>query len=91
MWRKKDWKLIVYLPGAIEDAVSRVDNLRGELYHLAEDPNEWNNRYDDETFAAIRERMTAELLMHLACAWSKGPFFYDRHGLAALETAVPAN
>jgi arylsulfatase A-like enzyme len=86
MWRKKDWKLIVYLPGAIEDAVSRVDEFRGELYHLTEDPHEWHNRYGDETCAAVRERMTAELLMHVACAWAKGPFFYDRHGLTALET-----
>ena len=38
-----------------------------------------------ERVAAVRERMTAELLMHLACVWAKGPFFYDRHGTKALE------
>ncbi|UQZ81979.1 Arylsulfatase [Paenibacillus konkukensis] len=88
MWRKKEWKLIMYLPGAIEDAIGRVDRFQGELYHLTDDPNEWNNLYDDEAYSAIRERMTAELLMHLACVWAKGPFFYDRHGLEALENAA---
>ena len=91
MWRKKDWKLIVYLPGAIEDAVSRVDRFRGELYRLSEDPHEWNDVYEDEAYAPVRERMTAELLMHLACSWAKGPFFYDRHGTAALETKVESH
>ncbi|AFH63488.2 sulfatase family protein [Paenibacillus caseinilyticus] len=84
MWRKKEWKLILYLPHAISEAVSHVDAYQGELYHLAEDPNEWRNLYGDERHAAIRERMTAELLMHLAAAWSRGPFFYDRHGYEAL-------
>ncbi|UUZ81889.1 sulfatase-like hydrolase/transferase [Paenibacillus sp. P26] len=84
MWRKKDWKLILYMPGTIADAVGRVDQFQGELYHLAEDPNEWNNLYGDEQYAAIRERMTGELLMHLACVWTRGPFFYDKQGLEAL-------
>ncbi|MEI7026536.1 sulfatase-like hydrolase/transferase [Paenibacillus sp. y28] len=85
MWRKKDWKLILYIPGAIGDAIGRVDQLRGELYFLKEDPKEWHNVYEDDRHAAIRERMTAELLMHLACVWAKGPQFYDRHGLEALH------
>ncbi|UUZ97665.1 sulfatase-like hydrolase/transferase [Paenibacillus sp. P25] len=84
MWRKKDWKLILYMPGTIADAVGRVDQFQGELYHLAEDPNEWNNLYGDEQYAAIRERMTGEPLMHLACVWTRGPFFYDKQGLEAL-------
>ncbi len=86
MWRKKDWKLILYLPGAIEDAIQRVGSFRGELYRLSDDPHEWNNLYGEDEHAAVRERMTAELLMHLACVWAKGPFFYDRHGTEALET-----
>ncbi|ULL16992.1 DUF229 domain-containing protein [Paenibacillus sp. H1-7] len=84
MWRKRDWKLILYLPGGLQNALSRVDQVQGELYHLAEDPNEWNNLYGAAEHAAIRERMTAELLMHLACAWTKGPAFYDKNGLQAL-------
>ncbi|MFH5183859.1 sulfatase [Paenibacillus sp. TAB 01] len=85
MWRKKDWKLILFLPGTLGQAIGNIDKFLGELYDLQADPNEWNNLYADDRFAKIRERMTGELLMHLACVWSRGPFFYDRHGLAALE------
>ncbi|OXM85572.1 sulfatase family protein [Paenibacillus rigui] len=85
MWRKQDWKLILYTPGTIGDAIGNISKLQGELYDLATDPEEWNNLYADGSYAAIRERMTAELLMHLACIWSRGPLFYDRHGLEALQ------
>ena len=85
MWRKQDWKLILYLPGALHDAYSRVDQVQGELYHLAQDPHEWHNLYGMPEYAAVREKMTAELLMHLACAWTKGPSFYDKQGLRALD------
>jgi arylsulfatase len=85
MWRKKDWKLILYMNGTLNDAVGRVDEFQGELYHLAEDPNEWTNLYTDETHARRREQMTGELLMHLACTWSRGPVFYDSHGFEALD------
>ncbi|MDD9269386.1 sulfatase [Paenibacillus sp. GCM10023248] len=84
MWRKQDWKLILYLPGTLQDAVTRIDELKGELYHLKEDPHEWHNGFQDERWHAIRERMTAELLMHLMCAWTRGPFFYDNQGVKAL-------
>ncbi|TVY11399.1 sulfatase family protein [Paenibacillus cremeus] len=84
MWRTKEWKLILYLPGSIADSVTRVGEYSGELYHLKEDPNELNNVYREERFAAVRERMTAELLMHLACSWARGPFFNDKRGYSAL-------
>jgi len=84
MWRKKDWKLIVYLPGVLGDAIGRADQVRGELYHLAEDPGEWYNLYDKPELAPLREQMKTELLMHLASAWAKGPFFYDSRGLKPL-------
>lgn len=85
MWRKQDYKLIVYMPGTLGEAIGRIGEFQGELYDLAADPNEWHNVYGDEKYAAIRERMTGELLMHLACVWSRGPVFYDRHGFAAME------
>jgi arylsulfatase A-like enzyme len=48
MCRKRDWKLILNLPGTLRDAASRLDELKGELYHLREDPGEWRNLYEDE-------------------------------------------
>lgn len=80
MWRTKEWKLILYVPGTIRDAAERVQETRGELYRLSDDPNEWNNLYEDESLSSIREQLKTELLMHLAAAWAKGPFFYDKKG-----------
>lgn len=78
MWRKKDWKLILYLGGALDDAIERCGGVKGELYHLDGDPHEWNNLFYEDTYSGVRERMTRELLMHLACCWAKGPFYYDK-------------
>ncbi|MCI1857451.1 MAG: sulfatase-like hydrolase/transferase [Sporolactobacillus sp.] len=80
MWRKKGWKLILYLKEALTDGIQNTDKVKGELYNLKEDPGEWNNIYYDERCAPIREKMKTELLMHLACSWAKAPFFYDRDG-----------
>ncbi|MFP4016175.1 MAG: sulfatase, partial [Halanaerobiales bacterium] len=91
MWRKKDWKLILYLPGSIKTAVARLDEVEGELYNLKEDPYEWHNIYDQEEYAEIREKMKTELLMHLACSWSHGPFFYEQSGLKSLGVNMEAN
>ncbi|MFB5679979.1 hypothetical protein ACE3NQ_03470 [Paenibacillus terreus] len=86
MWRTKEWKLILYIEGSVRDAAARVDDTKGELYHLTDDPGEWVNRYHDEELSAIRERLKTELLMHLAVAWSKGPMFYDKGGIQPLES-----
>lgn len=60
MWRKKEWKLILYLPGHLKDAITRLNELQGELYHLTDDPAEWTNLFEQESYAKIREQMTAE-------------------------------
>ena len=73
MWRKKDWKLIVYMEGYLRDAISNVSNGRGELYHLAKDPNEWNNLFYDKEHAELRSKMIFELLLHLMTTWAKYP------------------
>ena len=73
MWRSKDWKLIIYLDGKIENAVAEQNCIKGELYHLADDPREWNNLFDDPRHSGRREAMTRELLMHLAVAWGRFP------------------
>ncbi|MFW5856037.1 MAG: sulfatase, partial [Bacillota bacterium] len=76
MWRKKDWKLILYLPGDIKTAISRLSEVKGELYNLKEDKHEWDNLYYNDEYREMREQLKTELLMHLASCWSKGPFFY---------------
>lgn len=73
MWRKQDWKLILFLPGRLGDAIQRVGQAEGELYNLKEDPHEWKNLYRDERYAAVREQMKTGLLLHLACVWARGP------------------
>ena len=73
MWRNHEWKLILYMAGALNGAPGRLNDLRGEFYHLQSDPHEWNDRFKDPECAEIRERMTRELLMHMACAWGRFP------------------
>ncbi len=80
MWRKKDWKLILSLKGSTADGYKHVSETRGELYNLASDRHEWYNLYYNDAYANMREAMKTELLMSLACAWSKAPFFYDEKG-----------
>jgi arylsulfatase A-like enzyme len=86
MWRKKDWKLIVYIEGPVKDASRKINKIKGELYCLKDDPKEWDNLYGVEEFAKIREQMKTELLMHLACAWAKGPAYYEKSGYKKLGT-----
>ncbi len=50
MLRQGDWKLVFDMQGA------------GQLYHLAKDPAELKNLYDDSDCAAIRQELLAELL-----------------------------
>jgi arylsulfatase A-like enzyme len=73
MWRTKDWKLILHLPGAAVDADLRLDQVRGELYDLQSDPHEWSNRYKDPDCLPIRESLTRDLFLHLASIWGKFP------------------
>jgi arylsulfatase A-like enzyme len=73
MWRTRDWKLVLHLPGEVADASARLGHTQGELYDLQNDPHEWTNLYDDPERLAVRERLTRDLLMHLACAWARYP------------------
>ena len=73
MWRTEDWKLILFMPGRLWDAYHKYDELSGELYNLTDDPLELNNLFSVPAFAEIRERMTAEMLMHLMCSLGKYP------------------
>lgn len=73
MWRTREWKLILHLPGEAAGATARIDEARGELYDLRTDPHEYDNLYEDPGHLPVRERLTRELLMHLASAWAKHP------------------
>jgi arylsulfatase A-like enzyme len=53
MVRTREWKLVRYADGG------------GEFYHLAEDPQEWINRYDDLDCRTVRTELTEEMLRHL--------------------------
>ncbi len=83
MWRTSQWKLILHIPGLMPGAELRLDETGGELYHLTEDPHEWHNRYDDPACLKVRENLTRQLLMHLACAWSRWPRTTSRCQLEA--------
>ena len=72
-WRSGEWKLILTLPGLVWDGLARLDEARGELYNLREDPGEWFNRYESPELREVREKLTRDLLMYLACQWAKFP------------------
>ncbi|MDR1672836.1 MAG: sulfatase-like hydrolase/transferase [Bacteroidales bacterium] len=67
MWRTKEWKLILYTD------TNDGGKTKGELYHLTVDPKEYKNLYAVDEYAAIRESMKTELIMHIANTTSKYP------------------
>ena len=77
MWRTKEWKLVLYLPGEFRHLDRRLDEYHGELYDLAADPGEHHNRYDDRDLLSVRERLTRQLLLHMTVAWSRFPRPYS--------------
>ena len=73
MWRNAKWKLILFMDRPLSEAKLSPDSAKGELYDLEADPHEWKNVYADPKYAAIREQMKTDLLMHLACTWTGFP------------------
>jgi arylsulfatase A-like enzyme len=73
MWRTPEWKLILFMDRPLADATSHLQDVRGELYDLRNDPHEWNNLYGAAAQASVREQMKTQLLMHLACALEAFP------------------
>jgi len=66
MWRKRDYKLIFCMDKSrIEDGFGQGDFVRGELYDLNRDPQEWDNVFNDEEYTAVRQKMSGELIKHL--------------------------
>ena len=52
---RDDWVLTTYLPG------TTADGTEGELYNLAEDPNQFVNLWDDPSCAAMRSDLLDDL------------------------------
>ncbi|HET6874754.1 MAG TPA: sulfatase-like hydrolase/transferase [Acidimicrobiales bacterium] len=53
------WVVTEYGPGG------GYDGSEGELYNLADDPHQWENRWDDPATKALREDLLADLHDHL--------------------------
>jgi len=77
MWRTPEWKLILYLPGEFRQLDARLNEYRGELYHLKDDPLECHNRYDDPACLKVRDQLTRHLLLHMTIAASRFPRPYS--------------
>lgn len=84
LWRTAGWKLILFFDADFARARRSPEALKGELYHLASDPHEWTNRFDDPSARDVREHMTRDLLMHLALAHAAWP---RRDSFGALRPA----
>ena len=73
MYRTGEWKLILHLPGRLGEARPEAGSISGELYRLADDPLELRNLYADAACAQVRERLTAQALMHVMCSVGRFP------------------
>ena len=49
------WLVTAYEPGG------GYDGPEGELYTLAEDPLQWDNRWDDPTIRSLRDDLVTDL------------------------------
>lgn len=66
MWRTRSHKLIlVFKRKANVNLYDEADILTGELYHLENDPQEWNDLYGNKNYQEKREKMTNALIQHL--------------------------
>ncbi len=73
MWRTKKWKLILYAPVELRSRSAALKRLEGELYNLELDPHEFNNLFDKQSVQDIQQKMTQELLGHVAMSSSLFP------------------
>jgi len=89
MWRKKDWKFILFIPGRMDGTVGQSGLVKGELYNLEDDPHEWKNLYDNEKSAAVREQWKNELTMYLACVWARSPLLSEEPRERIIQRMAP--
>jgi arylsulfatase A-like enzyme len=86
MFRDREWKLLLHIPGPLGAAGGSHDRFEGELYHLTDDPLELHNRYNEPACAELRQEMTTQLLMRVMCALGRFPSGPSR---AAIEVTGP--
>ena len=66
MWRTHQHKLILIVRRKADASQYTASDIKGgEFYDLQNDPQEWNNLYDDTEQSNICRKMTEELLRHL--------------------------
>lgn len=73
MWRTNKWKLILYVDKPLAEANFSPGEMKGELYNLENDPNEWKNLYYDNEYKEIREQLKTDLIEKLAITFSGFP------------------
>ncbi len=73
MWRNKEWKLILHIPEISRNGFEHMSSYQGELYHLENDPEEYNNLYYDDAYRTRREDMTRDCLLHMMVAYARYP------------------
>jgi len=56
---------IALLGDTVIDAVVQYEGTEGELYNLAEDPNQWHNLWDDPSARAMKSDLVADLMDNL--------------------------
>ena len=83
MWRTRDWKLILYFDGNLDQLRRHPDRIQGELFDLGNDPREYVNLCEHPDCRERRERMTRDLLVQLMIHASHFP----RHASYAYNRA----
>lgn len=73
MWRTKKWKLILFVDKIQVKPDFLTGQIKGELYDLENDPNEWKNLYNSNKYRKIREQLKTDLLEHLAVSFAGFP------------------
>ena len=81
MWRNENYKLILFRDGVITDDTP----LRGELYDLKNDPNEWHNLFNEPEMAGVKTQLLLDLIANVSTAFAKAPAHGDYRGLERLR------
>jgi arylsulfatase A-like enzyme len=65
MWRTREWKLILYFDGNVDELRRHPEQIQGELFDLRNDPKEYANLYNHPGHRNQREALTRNLLVQL--------------------------